>query len=87
MTDPLPRWLQARLADALADTPVVLLNGARQTGKSTLAEHYSRTQGGRYLSLDEPAILAAAQADPVSFVDAEPSLQRRLSRSARPQAQ
>ncbi len=74
MTDPLPRWLQARLADALADTPVVLLNGARQTGKSTLAEHYARTHRGRYLSLDEPAILAAAQADPVGFVAAETSL-------------
>lgn len=74
MNDPLPRWLQARLTDALADTPVVLLNGARQTGKSTLAEHYARAHGGRYLSLDEPAILAAAQADPVSFVAGEPSL-------------
>ncbi len=74
MSAPLPRWLQVKLTDALADTPVVLLNGARQTGKSTLAEHYARAHDGRYLSLDEPAILAAAKTDPVSFVAGEPSL-------------
>jgi predicted AAA+ superfamily ATPase len=31
-----PRTIQATLAKALNDTPVVLLNGARQTGISTL---------------------------------------------------
>jgi predicted AAA+ superfamily ATPase len=29
------RNIEAELRSALADTPVVLLNGARQTGKST----------------------------------------------------
>jgi uncharacterized protein len=33
-----PRHALARLTEALADTPVVLLNGARQTGKSTLVQ-------------------------------------------------
>ncbi len=31
------RFVQARLGEALADTPVVLVHGPRQCGKSTLA--------------------------------------------------
>lgn len=62
------RWLRGRLRNALADTPVVLLNGARQTGKSTLAQQFADERKGRYLTLDDPTVLAAAQADPVSFV-------------------
>lgn len=33
-----PRHIAPLLSDALADTPVVLLSGARQTGKSTLVQ-------------------------------------------------
>jgi len=32
-----PRFLSARIADALADSPVVLIHGPRQCGKTTLA--------------------------------------------------
>lgn len=64
-----PRWLAARLQEALGDTPVILLNGARQTGKSTLAQATASERGGRYLTLDDPTALAAAQADPTSFID------------------
>ena len=52
------------LVEALADTPVVLLNGARQTGKSTLAQALSRTQGLRYLTLDDRVVLAAGPGRP-----------------------
>lgn len=46
---------------ALADTPVVLLNGPRQSGKSTLARHFAETLlAARYLTLDDAATLAAA---------------------------
>jgi predicted AAA+ superfamily ATPase len=54
---------------ALADTRVVLLNGARQSGKSTIAERIARERGGRYLTLDDAATLAAARTDPAAFVD------------------
>ena len=53
---------------ALADTPVVLLNGARQTGKSTLIKALASASGHRYLTLDDPAVAAAATADPSGFL-------------------
>ncbi|OQX05116.1 MAG: ATPase [Thiothrix lacustris] len=56
------------LHEALADTPVVLLNGARQTGKSTLVQTLAKTQQRRYLTLDDHAVLAAAQSDPAGFI-------------------
>lgn len=69
-----PRWLEGRIHDALSDTPVVLLNGARQTGKSTLVEVFAHSQTGRYFTLDDPTALAAAQSDPVSFIGDEQGL-------------
>ncbi len=62
------RHIHRLLSDALADTPVVLLNGARQTGKSTLAQSLAESQGRRYLTLDDRVVLAAAKADPAGFI-------------------
>lgn len=63
------RWLEHAIHDALSDTPVVLLNGARQTGKSWLARQIAGKLGGaRYLTLDDATVLAAARTDPTSFV-------------------
>ena len=56
------------LVEALADTPVVLLNGARQTGKSTLAQSLVASNAYRYLTLDDRVVLAAAKDDPAGFV-------------------
>jgi predicted AAA+ superfamily ATPase len=57
------------LLDALSDTPVLLLNGARQTGKSTLAktitEHSHRA---RYITLDDATVLAAVKHDTAGFL-------------------
>lgn len=36
MPDLIPRHAQALVSEALADTRVILVNGARQAGKSTL---------------------------------------------------
>lgn len=64
-----PRQLRAQVAEALRDTPVVLLQGARQVGKSTLAKALLVDQpAGRYLSLDDPAVRRAAEVDPTGFV-------------------
>jgi predicted AAA+ superfamily ATPase len=62
----LKRALEGPLRAALADTPVVMLVGARQTGKSTLAS--GLTEGGDYLTFDDPTLLSAARADPVAFL-------------------
>lgn len=62
----LQRNIHEYALDALADSPVVLINGARQTGKSTLAQMLRPE--GRYLTLDDPAVLAAVQADPFGFI-------------------
>ena len=62
------RHILTLVKEALADTPVVLLNGARQTGKSTLAQSLASTSDRRYLSLDDQITLAAATHDPAGFI-------------------
>lgn len=55
---------------SLRDTPVVLINGARQTGKTTLVrELMAKRPGYRYVSLDDAASQAAAQTDPIGFIE------------------
>lgn len=61
-----PRHLAPLLRDALQDTPVVLVNGPRQSGKTTLVKQYQGEMA--FFSLDDPVVLAAAQADPLGFV-------------------
>ncbi len=64
----LPRLAAAQLRLALTDSPVVLLHGPRQCGKSTLAQMHGRQQGYTYRTLDDAVTLLAAQSDPVGFV-------------------
>jgi hypothetical protein len=48
---------------------MVLLQGARQTGKSTLAESLAEGEyPARYLTFDDPALLTTARHDPAGFV-------------------
>lgn len=54
---------------ALEDSPVVLLHGARQAGKSTIAKRIAdEAHPARYITLDRAAVLAAASRDPEGFV-------------------
>src|SRR3989338_5085475 len=63
------RHITAGVLEALADTPVVLLNGPRQAGKSTLAQEVaSHKHPARYLTLDDATTLAAARSDPQGFL-------------------
>src|SRR5713101_2179518 len=64
------RHLMPALEAALADTPVVLVVGPRQAGKTTLCRLVADRRGGRLLSLDDGATLAAASADPAGFIAA-----------------
>lgn len=68
---PLTRYLRPGLEAALADTPVVLLVGPRQAGKTTLCRLVGEHRGARLLSLDDAATLAAAIADPGGFIAAQ----------------
>ncbi len=65
----LKRALEDSLRAALGDTPVVMLVGARQTGKSTLAKALVEGRRAKYLTFDEPRFLAAARADPMQFIE------------------
>lgn len=63
----LPRFASRRIDIALRDTPVVLINGPRQCGKTTLAQRYA-SASRPYFTLDEETTLAAARSDPIQFL-------------------
>lgn len=67
-----PRFAMSRLVEALGDTPVVVIHGPRQSGKTTLAQRTRETRGYAYFSLDDETARRAAAADPVGFVDSLP---------------
>lgn len=62
-----PRLAATPARSALADSPVVLLNGPRQSGKTTLAKMLM-DDGRVFLTLDDETTLAAATADPTGFI-------------------
>ena len=63
------RNITDRILDSLADTPVVMLNGARQVGKSTLVQKIaSDHHQARYLTLDDAVVLGAARSDAAGFL-------------------
>jgi len=62
----LSRGLEGPLQEALEDTPVVCLLGARQTGKSTLAVQFE--QDRPYFTLDDDDVLELALSDPRGFI-------------------
>lgn len=65
-----PRKARNLIAEALSDTRVVTLNGARQAGKSTLARLVVQACPDAVIRLlDDPATLRAARDDPAGFVE------------------
>ena len=62
-----PRLIEMRIAEALADTPVVLVAGPRQAGKTTLVRQMA-IEGMRYLTLDDELTLLSAKIDPVGMI-------------------
>lgn len=65
----LSRHAESAILEALQDTRVVLVNGARQCGKSTLLHQVARADAAEWRDLDLPAVRQAAIADPTGFVD------------------
>ncbi len=69
--DLIRRNLTDRLLEALSDTSVVLVHGARQTGKSTLAQDITaELHPAGYLTFDDVTTMAAARRDPLGFIAA-----------------
>ncbi len=66
------RFTEETLREALQDTPVVLIHGSRQCGKTTLAQTVGGELGYHYISFDDDNQLQAAKADPVGFVQSLP---------------
>jgi uncharacterized protein len=69
----LPRHITSRLLDALGVSPVVFLNGIRQSGKSTLVQNLRDSIGSKdnpaaYVSFDRPTQMAAAESAPERFL-------------------
>ena len=67
-----PRQAAQPLREALADSPVVLVHGPRQCGKTTLAQRVGEPLDYVYLSFDDDTVRAAAEADPIGFVEGLP---------------
>ncbi len=63
-----PRLIEPHIVEALLDTPVVLLAGPRQAGKTTLVRRIAQQQGLRYLTMDDDLALLSAREDPVGMI-------------------
>lgn len=64
----IPRRITPKIFDALEFSPVVLLSGARQTGKTTLVKSIALERNMHYVTLDDLTALQAAKSDPMGFL-------------------
>lgn len=64
----IPRNITSEILEGLTTSPAVLLNGARQTGKSTLVQWIASQHEFEYVTLDDFTTLNAASRDPVGFL-------------------
>lgn len=62
------RSIEKNLKKALQVAPVTMLLGARQVGKSTLAQKVARETNASYITFDSVTALAAASNDPQGYV-------------------
>jgi predicted AAA+ superfamily ATPase len=62
------RLIKLRLLESQIDTPVTLLAGPRQAGKTTLVKQIATQQKLQYLTMDDQLTLLSAQNDPVGMI-------------------
>ncbi|MGH3914048.1 MAG: ATP-binding protein [Pseudonocardiaceae bacterium] len=65
-----PRRAAGILSESLSAFRVVIVHGARQVGKTTVARALAQQLGATYLTLDDADVLSVAQADPPTFLSA-----------------
>lgn len=76
------RLLRPRVEEALSDTRIVVLQGARQVGKSTLAELIAQERRSLTVTLDDVDVRRFASDDPAGFVAQFPRVSSSLMRSS-----
>jgi predicted AAA+ superfamily ATPase len=64
----LKRHIEEEVEAHLRILPVVLLTGARQTGKTTLARAIAKRRGWAFATLDDALTLSSAQRDPAGWL-------------------
>ncbi|BAK33561.1 hypothetical protein MLP_05470 [Microlunatus phosphovorus NM-1] len=69
---PVARHVKPRVLEALGDTRIVVVQGARQVGKTTLVREIVGAKGGRLESFDDRLTARAASEDPIGFLSAAP---------------
>lgn len=62
------RLIRPRIEEALKDTPVILLAGPRQAGKTTLVRQIAAEKQLQYFTLDDALTLLSAREDPVGMI-------------------
>lgn len=62
-----PRSAESLLVEFADALRVVIINGPRQSGKTTLLKQFQKTRGGSYRTLDDQQMLQTALDDPVTF--------------------
>ncbi len=67
-----PRFTETLLYEALQDTPVILIHGSRQCGKTTLAIKLGQQLGYQYFTFDDDNQCQAAKTDPIGFIQSLP---------------
>jgi hypothetical protein len=67
MADLIPRLASGLLDELASSLRVVIVNGPRQSGKTTMLRQFQRAHGGSYRTLDNRQDQEAAIADPVAF--------------------
>ena len=72
MADLIPRHLTGLAREALATFPAIVIQGARQVGKSTFADIVTADRPHAHISLDDREVRTAAQQDPRTIAELMP---------------
>ena len=63
-----PRWLADKIREAIEFSPVIILSGARQSGKSTLLQNEKPFKAWAYITLDDYDAYDMARNNPMVLV-------------------